>query len=186
MIVALKHRLSQVKIIKMKDFLRDWGFCSLHDVFQSTLHYKNFKPMATISVTLAGASSLINKYLGLEPMVFVAFCLLLLLEFITGISASIREGKKIESRKFGRFAFKVFIYTIMISLVHIMSVNSEGRIINKVYAFIYWVIVDYISLQLIISVFENLSRLGLSESSKVFKKINKFLSKWFDLKDEKK
>ena len=170
----------------MKDFLRDWGFCSLQDVFQSTLHYKNFKPMFAFSLTIGSASSLIDKFLGLEPLMFLAFSMLLILEFITGVLASIKEGSKIESRKFGRFVFKVFIYTLMISVVHIMNVSSEGRVISKVYSFIYWVIVDYISLQLIISVFENCSRLGFSESSKVFKRINKFLSKWFDLKDDEK
>ena len=135
----------------MKGFLNDWGFLNFQDMLQSTLHYKNFKPILALSITIGSISSYIDKFLGLEPLVFLAFCILLILEFITGIMASIREGKKIESRKFGRFAFKVFIYTIMISLVHIMNVNSEGRIINKVYAFIYWVIFDYISLQLIIS-----------------------------------
>ena len=169
----------------MKAFLKDWGFCNLHDVFQSTLHYKSFKPMLAFSVTTGSATTFIDKFLGLEPMMFIAFCILLCLEFITGVCASIKEGDKIESRKFGRFIFKVFIYTLMISVVHIMNVSSEGRLINKVYYFIYWVIVDYISIQLIISVFENCSRLGFSESSRVFKRINKFLSKWFDLKEDK-
>ena len=104
----------------MKDFLRDWGFCSLQDVFQSTLHYKNFKPMFAFSLTVGSASSLIDKFLGLEPLMFLAFSMLLILEFITGVLASIKEGSKIESRKFGRFVFKVFIYTLMISVVHIM------------------------------------------------------------------
>ena len=142
--------------------------------------------MFAFSLTVGSASSLIDKFLGLEPLMFLAFSMLLILEFITGVLASIKEGSKIESRKFGRFVFKVFIYTLMISVVHIMNVSSEGRVISKVYSFIYWVIVDYISLQLIISVFENCSRLGFSESSKVFKRINKFLSKWFDLKDDEK
>tara|TARA_Y100001938_G_C7970034_1_gene368863 strand:- start:133 stop:642 length:510 start_codon:yes stop_codon:yes gene_type:complete len=169
----------------MKEFLKDWGFCSLQDVFQSTLHYKSIKPMFTVSVTVAGVSSFIDKWLGLEPMVFLAFCILLIIEFATGISASIKEGKKIESRKFGRFVFKVFIYTVMIAVVHILNSSAEGRIVGKVYNFIYWVIIDYISLQLIISVFENLSRLGFQETSKAFKKINKYLSKWFDLNNKK-
>ena len=169
----------------MNEFLKDWGFSSLHDLFQSTLHYKNYKPMFTVSITVAGLSSFIDKWLGLEPMVFLAFCVLLVIEFITGIGASIKEGNKIESRKFGRFICKVFIYTIMIGVVHILNTSADGRIVSKVYSFIYWVIIDYISLQLIISVFENLSRLGFQETSKVFKKINKYLSKWFDVKDEK-
>ena len=89
----------------MKAFLKDWGFCSLHDVFQSTLHYKNFKPMLAFSVTIGSATTFIDKFLGLEPMMFIAFCILLCLEFITGICASIKEGDKIESRKFVRSLF---------------------------------------------------------------------------------
>lgn len=169
----------------MKNFINDWGYSSLHDLLQTTLHYKNIKPMLAMSVTMAGVSNLINKYIGLEPVTFLAFILLLLVELITGIKASIYEGNKLESRKFSRFVFKVFIYIVMISITHLFSIGSEGRIISSLYGFIHFIIIDYITIQLIISVFENLSRLGFQESSKVFKAIKNYLNKWFDMESKK-
>jgi phage-related holin len=166
----------------MKEFVKDWGYSSVHDLLETTLHYREFKPMIAMSLTLAGITSMIEQFVGLEPLMFVAWIALLLVELITGIKASLYEGKKLESKKFSRFIFKVFIYIVMISITHLLHIGSEGRFVSSVYGFIYWLIIDYISIQLIISVFENLSRLGFQESSKVFKTIREYLNKWFDLK----
>ena len=169
----------------MREFINDWGYNSFHDLLETTLHYKQYKCMFAMSLTLVGITSMIEQFVGLEPIMFIAWICLLLVELITGIKASIHEGKKLESKKFSRFIFKVFIYVVMISITHLLHKGSEGRIISSVYGFIYWLIIDYISIQLIISVFENLSRLGFQESSKVFKAIREYLKKWFDLKCNK-
>jgi hypothetical protein len=162
--------------------LKDWGFTSMQDLLQSTLHIGSIKPMMVLSVTFGTLSSITDKYLGLEPLVYLSFLILLIVEFITGISASIKEGKKIESKRLGRFIVKIVVYTLMIAIVNILNKSFDDRIVGKIYNFIYWIIIDFITLQLIISVFENLSRLGFQESSRVFNKINKYLSKWFDVK----
>tara|TARA_Y100000385_G_C12794735_1_gene509200 strand:- start:25 stop:534 length:510 start_codon:yes stop_codon:yes gene_type:complete len=162
--------------------LKDWGFTSMQDLLQSTLHIGSLKPMMVLSVTFGTLSSITDKFLGLEPLVYLCFLILLIVEFITGISASIKEGKKIESKRLGRFIVKIVVYTLMIAIVNILNKSFDDRIVGKIYNFIYWVIIDFITLQLIISVFENLSRLGFQESSRVFNKINKYLSKWFDVK----
>lgn len=162
--------------------LKDWGFTSMQDLLQSTLHIGSLKPMMVLSVTFGTLSSITDKYLGLEPLVYLCFLILLIVEFITGISASIKEGKKIESKRLGRFIVKIVVYTLMIAIVNILNKSFDDRIVGKIYNFIYWVIIDFITLQLIISVFENLSRLGFQESSRIFNKINKYLSKWFDVK----
>lgn len=169
----------------MKEFIKDWGYNNVHDMFETTLHYKEFKPIFAMSFTLAGVSGLIEDYIGLEPVMFVTFLALLLMELITGIRASLYEGKKLESRRFNRFLFKVFIYVSMISITHLLHKGSEGRLVGTVYGFIYHLIIDYISLQLIISVFENLSRLGFQESSRIFRTVRTYLNKWFDLQNEK-
>jgi phage-related holin len=168
----------------MREFIKDWGYSSVHDLFETTLHYREFKPMFAMSLTLLGITSMIEQFVGLEPLMFLAWVALLLVELITGIKASLHEGRKIQSKRFGRFIFKVFIYISMISITHLLHIGSEGRIISSFYGFIYWLIVDYISIQLIISVFENLSRLGFQESSFVFKTIKDYLNKWFDLKEK--
>jgi phage-related holin len=164
------------------EILKEWGFSCWSDLAQSTLHVKNYKPMLSVSLTLSGISTLTNSFLGLEPMVYLSFILLILLEFITGISASVKEGKKIESKRLGRFVVKITVYTLMIAIANILKTNYANDIVGKVYNFIYWIILHFITIQLIVSVFENMSRLGFQESSRIFKKINQFMSKWFDVK----
>jgi len=168
--------------MKANDYINDWGFVSMEDLFQSTLHYKNYKPMLGMSLTFGTISAFVDKILGIELMVYLAFLLLLVIEFITGIYASVKEGNKIQSKRLGRFVAKVIIYTCMIAIVNTMKVSFIHDKIGVIYDFIYWTILHLISIQLIVSVFENLSRLGVQESSRVFKRINKFMSKWFDLK----
>jgi phage-related holin len=164
------------------NIVKEYGFSCWTEMLQSTLHYKNYKPMLGMSITLGGFSALTNKFLGLDALVYVSFVLLILIEFITGISASIKEGKKIESKRLGRFLVKITIYTLMIAIANILRISYESDIVGKLYGFIYWVILHFITVQMIVSVFENLSRLGYQESSRVFKKINQFMSKWFDVK----
>ena len=168
--------------MKANEYIKDWGFVSMEDLFQSTLHYKNYKPMLGMSFTFGTLSALVDKILGIELMVYLAFLLLLGIEFVTGIYASIKEGKKIQSKRLGRFVAKVIIYTCMIAIVNTMKVSFIQDKVGVIYDFIYWTILHLISIQLIVSVFENLSRLGFQESSRVFKKINKLMSKYFDMK----
>lgn len=174
----------------MKNFitncLKDWGFNSHSDFMTSVFHYKQTKMMIAFSLPISMISTFIDKYLGLELMVYVSFLILLAVEFGTGVLASIREGKKIESRRFGRFIVKVMVYTSMIGVSNIMGKAVVSNKFNYMYELIHWVIIHLITIQLIISVFENMSRLGFQESSRVFKKINGYLSKWFDLQVEQK
>jgi hypothetical protein len=122
--------------------------------------------------------------------VYLAFLVLLGCEFITGIRASVREGGKIESKKFGRFILKILTYTLIIGIINVFRTRLEipqvfGQDIN-IYAWIYYVSLNMIIIQLIISVFENLSRLGFAESSKIFKALSLKASKWFSLLEEEK
>ena len=56
----------------------------------------------------------------------------------------------------------------------------------EIYELIYYIIINMIVIWLIISVFENLSRLGFRESSAIYRKLEKQMSKWFDLKTGEK
>lgn len=165
----------------MKSFLQDWGFSCYADLWQSTLHYKSFKPLLFMSITLGGVSNFISNYVGLEPIIFAFFISLLLIEVVTGIRASVREGKKIESKRFSRFIFKVFIYTFMISMLNVMSLKFKGMMSN-LYGTLFHIVFHYIMLHLTLSVFENMCRLGYRESSRVFNAVSKYLDKFFNLK----
>jgi len=170
-------------------FISEFGFPSCKNFISSTFGFCLNKKAFVLSVFLSGFSMFIEKYIGLTSLVFTSFIILLFLEFITGIKASLREGKKIESRKFGRVILKLVIYTLIIGIINSFRVGINVPVLfNKeinIYSAIHFVTINLILLQLLISVFENLSRLGFEESNKIFRILKKITDKYinFDKKE---
>lgn len=167
--------------------LQEFGFNGTTEFVDSSFGYLLSKPTLMISFYIGSFSALIEGYVGLDPLVYLSFIMLLGLEFFTGIKASIREGKNINSKKFGRVILKLIIYTLLIGAVHIFKTRLEvpeffGNQIN-IYSWVYYIIINLVVLQLLLSVFENLNRLGFEESSKIYNSISKLLKKWFRLVD---
>jgi hypothetical protein len=101
------------------------------------------------------------------------------------MKASIKEGVKIDSNKWQRVILKFLVYTIMIGILNIFKERLAvpvmfGSEIN-IYAWIYYTVLNLIVIQMIISVFENLTRLGFDETSLIFKTITKSLKRWFNM-----
>jgi len=164
--------------------MKEWGFSNLNDFFQSAFHSESFTTIFVTSVSLTALGEIIREIIGFTPMVYVSFIVLLLVEVVTGIRASLLEGEKINSKRFGRFILKTFVYTIMLGVTNVFGSQTEG-FTSYIYNTIHMLIFDYITLQLIISVFENLSRMGYQESSSVFNGIHKVISKYIKLNDKK-
>tara|TARA_R110000822_G_scaffold260542_1_gene385414 strand:- start:176 stop:715 length:540 start_codon:yes stop_codon:yes gene_type:complete len=171
-------------------YFSEFGFEGISDYGSSCFNWSlSFKPMV-VSISLGTFASVFEKFIGIEPMVYLAFLVLLCCEFITGIRASVREGNKIESKKFGRFILKILTYTLIIGIINVFRTRLEvpqvfGQSIN-IYAWIFYVSFNMIIIQLIISVFENLARLGYAESNKIFKALSLKADKWFDFNEKNK
>jgi phage-related holin len=155
------------------------------EFFSSTFGFFIKKNVFLLSITLGCVAEFTHDMLGLDPYVYSAFVLLIALEFITGIKASLKEGKKIQSKRFGRVILKLGVYTMMIGILNIFSTRLYvpelfGQRIN-IYAIIYFTMLNLLTSQLILSLLENLSRLGFEETSKIYKAIAKILKKYFDL-----
>lgn len=168
----------------------EFGFECRKNFVASTFGFLLHKKSVAFSFYLGALALFIKKWIGLEAVVFVSFLLLILFEFITGIKASLKEGKKIESKKFGRVILKMLVYTLIIGIINSFKNNLPcpsifGYDIN-IYEWIYYSVVNLILVQLIISVFENLSRLGFKETSTIFKVISNKLEKWFNLNEKEK
>ena len=160
------------------------GFTDTTDIMTSTFHTdKSWKAIAVVSSILGSLAYFIEQYVGLSVTAYVAFLVLLIIEFITGIKASVKHGKKIESRKFGRMIVKIGLYTTILGIVHVMKGAIESSF--DIYDWVYYVVFNMVVIQLIISVFENLSKLGFSESKGIIGVLRKKLNKWFDLEDPK-
>lgn len=166
-------------------FISEFGFPSCKNFITSTFGFCLNKKAFVLSVFLSGFSMFIEKYIGLTSLVFTSFVTLLFLEFITGIKASLKEGKKIESRKFGRVILKLVIYTLIIGIINsfkndiIVPVIFNQQI--NIYSAIHFITINLILIQLLISLFENLSRLGFEESNKIFRVLKKIAAKYINL-----
>jgi phage-related holin len=168
--------------------LQDFGFISIDDFVQSTFQVKNINFVLVYSMIATSIQYYCEQFMGLAPTLYLSFLLLIAIEFITGIKASIKEGNKIESKKFGRFIFKIAVYSFMIGIVNTFKQNLSpielfGATFD-IYKTIHYVVLNMISIQLLISVFENLDRLGYKESFGIYKVIrnlfNKFLAEGLD------
>jgi len=183
-----------IKLLKKlaSDLIEDFGYNGYTDYFYSTFHSYMIKPIAILSVSLSTFTFITNAiftdYVGLQPIVYLSFFVLLLMEFATGIYASLKEGKKIESRKLGRFILKIASYTLVLTMVNIFSkhIGTIGLFGNdfNMYAYVYSIVLNMIIIQLIISVLENLSRLGFRETSSVMQFIMKRFDKYLNLKEK--
>ena len=165
--------------------LEGFGYSNINDFMQSTFHVSVIKPITFLSTTLAVVAMSFETVVGLQPIVYLAFTLLIIFEVITGIKASIKEGKKIESRKFGRMIIKLSVYTILIAIVntfkqHLVVPRIFGVDVN-IYEWIYFAVLNMIIIQLLISLLENLGRLGYGESSLIIKFLKKLLNKYISI-----
>lgn len=167
--------------------IREFGFDSHKNFVSSTFGFLLQKKTIAISVYLGAISMFIKKWIGIESVVFATFLGLILFEFFTGIKASLKEGNKIESKRFGRVILKMLIYTIMIGMINIFRNNLNAPSIFgyefNVFELIYNIVVYGILLQLFISVLENLSRLGYKETSPLFKVVSRIFDRWLKLDD---
>jgi len=164
--------------------IKAFGFADSTDVLVSTLHTdKNWLHMGVVGSVLGSLALFLEKYVGLEPVAYIAFLSLLIIEFVTGIKASIKSGRRIESRKFGRMIIKIGIYTSILSIVNIMKGVFNKDAID-IYYWLYYIIFNLVVIQLVISVFENLAKLGYAESSVIVRIMRKKLNKWFDLTND--
>ena len=169
------------------NLMQEFGFATNMDFLTSTFGFCCKKPIMLFSVSLATIGTLVENYVGLSPVVYIAFVLLLFLEFFTGIRASIKEGNKIYSKKFGRVILKLAVYTVLIGIINVFRTRFEvpelfGAELN-LYSFIYYTVINLIVCQLILSVLENLSRLGFEETSRIYRGLSKALKKYLRLTD---
>lgn len=171
------------------DFLNwiptNFGFKDGQDFLTSLIH-SNFLfltiPITTISVFL-------EVHLGLNILTIVSFSLLVILEFISGILASRSMGIKIESKKFGRFGFKLFVWICCLFMINSMklqyslpdSLAQETGF--QIFNWLHSAVIIYVSLEYLISVLENMAVITKEKPSGLIKIIKKKLNKYINDED---
>jgi len=165
-------------------WLQGFGYRNIDDFLNSTFHYKHLSAFGVLLITLTGyLATLIEEYIGVTALVYVAFIILLVGEFVTGIMASLKQGQKIQSRKFGRMIIKIGAYTVILGVLNIFAKHLPTPEVFdfdiNIHKWLFYAVFNMIIVQLLISVFENLDKLGLTETSFVLKVLKQRLNKWF-------
>jgi len=140
----------------------NFGFDDLSDFTSSLLHPKAM----LLTIPFAGLSSVFETYFGLQSITIFSFVLLVTLELITGLTASKVQGKPIESKKFGRFGLKVFVWISLIFILNSLKIEYRGHedtIGGLAYGLLNWLhgtLFIYICIEYLISVLENMGAIS--------------------------
>lgn len=154
-----KNRTKNFLMEELNKMLREFGFCDIHTLLQSLFRLNIWGYLAALN---AGIAFIINLT-GMEPALMSVFMLLLVAELFSGIGAAKLNKRKIRARPLQRFALKIFVYIVILSLLNNMALHYKQEIIGKVYDEIYDFILLYIISVYIISIFENLDRMDKSQ-----------------------
>lgn len=166
------------------NYLTWFGFAGWTEFVTSTIKPKLFMKTWFIIVMLGPVFAWIEDMTGLAPSLFIGFALLNLIEWVTGIRASVAEGKPVSSLKMHRFFLKVATYLVVMGILRQYSMHAGGKLGDNAasvfYDWTFWAVFNYISLILTRSIFENLHRMGVKEASKIYaildNKVTRFLA----------
>lgn len=149
-----------------------FGFLSWYDFVWSIAKPKLILFMSPIIAALAAIASYAEIVIGVKANIVIAFMLLNVAEWATGVWAALTEGKVFSSWKFSRAILKTFVYVVMLGVIHQLKGIDEHGMSAGVFSGMYWSVLFGISIVLTRSVFENLHRMGIKEASVLYTILN--------------
>lgn len=173
-------------MIKTVTFLiQAFGFESWVDLKTSLFGFVQSKSVIVGSGAVGFGAMLLDAIptlFGVQYAFFLAYVGLVILEWVTGVLASLRRGDKHESRKLGRMLLKVLIYSLLVALLHQMTKIEFPQAVAWLEAvnpfkWLYWLMIVIIIWQLWVSVLENLDSLGFRFARIALKLINRKFEK---------
>ena len=167
-------------------FLKGFGFLSFNDYLKSAFGFiYTSSSIIKIDLVLAFIFSAVSFLFGFNHLFLVAYVVLLISEWYTGIQASLKRGERHESRKFGRMILKIATYLVPIYILNTFAKNADFIKIMEFeldpFSWLYWVVLLGIIWQLLVSLLENLDSLGVRYAKTLIKIINKKFYKQFEL-----
>ncbi|WP_268848151.1 phage holin family protein [Flavobacterium aestivum] len=169
-------------------FLKGFGFVSLGDFTKSAFGFiYTSTSIIKIDLILAFIFSIVSFLFGFNHLFLIAYVVLLVSEWYTGVQASLKRGERHESRKFGRMILKIATYLVPIYILNTFAKNADFIKIMDMeldpFAWLYWAVLLGIIWQLLVSLLENLDSLGVRYAKTLIRIINKKFYKQFELDD---
>lgn len=167
--------------------LQAFGFISWTDYKTSSFGFMSEK---VINLAAIGAiiSSLTTDLFGISAFFCIAYVVLILFEWKTGVQASLKRGEKHESRKLGRMILKIATYTVPIYVLNTFQKEVQFPTVASYeidpFSWLYFTVLLVIIWQLLVSLLENLEQLGYRYATILLKIINKRFYKHFDIEKD--
>ena len=121
------------------------------------------------SITSAGLVALLIKLFGDNYIIYEALMILVIIDFLTGIICSFRNGKKITSFGMTRTIKKVMLYAFFMISVHQLY---------RITLYLNWIqifAITFLAITELLSIIENLSRAGILIPKWVTKRLTKYI-----------
>ncbi|WP_136464949.1 phage holin family protein [Flagellimonas onchidii] len=168
--------------------LDSFGFQDWADFKGSAFGFILSGKVINFAAVIAFIASLIKELFGITIFFFIAYVILIIFEWQTGVAASLKRGEKHESRKLGRMILKIATYSVPIYVLNTFQkeVQFPGIFDYEIdpFVWLYWTVLLVIIWQLLVSLLENLDGLGYKYAKTLLKIINKKFYEKFDLNDE--
>lgn len=112
-----------------------------------------------------------------QTSVYIALALLIIADFLFGVSATIKTGDKIQSAKLRRTAIKFMIYFGMIAACRISEYALPFHMLDEVVA-------GYLVATELVSILENAGRMGYAVPLKILAKLQNYIGAKEDRRDQ--
>lgn len=178
----------------MKYFLNGFGYENTGDYMRTMcgiyLQGNGLDWKLLIVAAIGTLRFILVNYVGFDIPVFIAFVLLIVAEFWTGVKvARTVKNEKFQSRKFGRMIFKIGTYVIIVAVLNVFAKSIDAPDIMGIslnpFTWLYFTVFTAIVFQLLISWLENLGMLGYKESKTIAGFILRKFNKWFEFDGSK-
>lgn len=144
-------------------FLATYGFSGIKDFLLSL--FPSFKyGMQDYTLSFSVLLAVISEVLGMSPFIVLVMFMAVIIETMTGIRASKKQGGHFESFKFSRCIIKVFVWVFLFFMFHSFSKDMQTRSDNWIYFFgvlvfdvLHVTTMIYFVIEYVTSILENLA-----------------------------
>lgn len=133
------------------------------EIFAGIFDTFTVKLLPAIIIPTTGFLFGFENFLSLQSLL-----VLIVIDFITGISSAKKAGEPIQSRKVVKTAFKVGVYGLLVSAAHLTEKIAPGT------TFMVETMTTFLALTELISILENAGKLGFAVPQKWLNQLHKW------------
>lgn len=130
-------------------------------------------------VSFSSIISAVELVVGLNGMTIFAFATLLTLELVTGIQASKKRGEPIQSKRMGRFTFKLIVFLSLMFILHSFAkqFDEKNEMAQLAFQWVQTMGFAWFALENLISVYENYAVITGKDTSNIISALRRKLDK---------